>query len=140
MVKAKLHCICGNCGCNDMWEYQIKHNECYLICNNCGTVHTLDETGAVCYDKKPMNKEISINLNKDVKIYLSEIGLDMYKEKMKEFNAQCTSTKLPLFPKRDDDGFVHAQLWSVISDYGSQIGLGLESPFADNCIHVELED
>lgn len=23
MARARLHLICGNCGCNDMWSYRI---------------------------------------------------------------------------------------------------------------------
>lgn len=52
MANAKLHIICGNCGCNDMFEYNIKKdidddtNKEYqyisITCNNCHTIHTLD--------------------------------------------------------------------------------------------------
>lgn len=52
MVNARLHIICGNCGQNDMFTYQINNeidddtNEKYqtvnLICNNCHTIHDLD--------------------------------------------------------------------------------------------------
>ena len=47
MVASKLHLICGNCGCNDMWEYHIENNEVYITCNNCDTIHTLDEVNAI---------------------------------------------------------------------------------------------
>lgn len=57
MVCASLHLICGNCGCNNRWEYEIDiggkdigdgslYPEVYITCNNCGTVHTLDEVEA----------------------------------------------------------------------------------------------
>ena len=52
MVNARLHIICGNCGCNDMFEHQLikeiddDTNEEYfiidIICNNCSTIHNLD--------------------------------------------------------------------------------------------------
>lgn len=52
MVMARLHIICGNCGCNDMFEYQIDpeghdfgdHFEpaVCISCSNCGTLHDLD--------------------------------------------------------------------------------------------------
>lgn len=54
MVMAKLHLICGNCGCNDMWEW--KHNpeffdddeliddeNVFLFCRNCATIHSLND-------------------------------------------------------------------------------------------------
>lgn len=52
---ARLHIICGNCGCNDLFEYHIdpkgqdfgdnKFKQSVRIsCNNCSTIHDLDET------------------------------------------------------------------------------------------------
>lgn len=57
MVMARLHIICGNCGCNDMfdWRYEPKANDMgdgtfqdgvYLSCNNCATIHDLDDNAA----------------------------------------------------------------------------------------------
>ncbi len=53
MANARLHIICGNCGCNHMFTYKIKTdvdddtNEKYqrvsIICLNCSTVHDLDD-------------------------------------------------------------------------------------------------
>ena len=54
MVNAKLHIICGNCGCADMLEYEItrdayyvnegeenecKEDGCVITCRNCSTLH-----------------------------------------------------------------------------------------------------
>ncbi len=54
MARARLHLICGNCGCNDMWEYQIDprgrdvdgvlHPAVFLLCGNCTTLHDLADT------------------------------------------------------------------------------------------------
>lgn len=59
MVCARLHIICGNCGCNDMFKYHIdpkgtsicddEGNEqlrpaVYISCENCSTLHRLDDT------------------------------------------------------------------------------------------------
>ena len=52
MARAKLHLICGNCGCNDEWEYSIDdyrpEGEChprdvFITCKNCSTLHTLSD-------------------------------------------------------------------------------------------------
>ena len=53
MAHAKLHIICGNCGCNHMFEYHIsieinditdEEEQCvYLSCNNCNTLHALED-------------------------------------------------------------------------------------------------
>ena len=45
---ARLHIICGNCGCNDMWEWEyqekmLDQNETvYISCGNCSTLHDLN--------------------------------------------------------------------------------------------------
>lgn len=49
MARAKLHLICGNCGCNDMWEWDHKKGDedapedVYLHCRNCATLHSLND-------------------------------------------------------------------------------------------------
>jgi len=54
MARARLHLICGNCGCNDMWSYRIDPRgrdmggellpAVYLSCGNCDTLHDLADT------------------------------------------------------------------------------------------------
>ena len=54
MARARLHIICGNCGCNDDFDFHIdpKGNDygdrlepaVRISCNNCATIHSLDET------------------------------------------------------------------------------------------------
>ncbi len=55
MARAKLHVICGNCGCNDEFEYRIVKDgldygdgtfddAVHIICNNCTTLHELSDT------------------------------------------------------------------------------------------------
>ena len=54
---ARLHVICGNCGCNDEWELHITRDgddvtddiEKYedsasMCCGNCSTIHDLKES------------------------------------------------------------------------------------------------
>lgn len=53
MARARLHLICGNCGCGEMWSYRIdpKGNDIngvlfpvvYLSCRNCATLHNLSD-------------------------------------------------------------------------------------------------
>ncbi len=53
MAHAKLHMICGNCGQNDMFDYNIsteidddteeEYQVVYIGCNNCHTLHVLDD-------------------------------------------------------------------------------------------------
>lgn len=54
MVMARLHIICGNCGCNDMFKYHIEPEgmdfgdrfepSVRIYCRNCATLHSLDDT------------------------------------------------------------------------------------------------
>ncbi len=63
MARARLHIICGNCGCNDQFSFVIdpeghdisddeaKFKPSVLIrCGNCGTLHDLSE---VIPEKEP---------------------------------------------------------------------------------------
>lgn len=53
MAHAKLHIICGNCGQNDMFSYEIvdeinddieePYQRVSICCNNCHTLHDLDD-------------------------------------------------------------------------------------------------
>lgn len=53
MVMARLHIICGNCGCNDMFSWKIQKDyqdfgdyqkdDVCIYCKNCGTIHTLSD-------------------------------------------------------------------------------------------------
>lgn len=56
MVMAKLHVICGNCGCADEWELSLERDgddvseemvkfedSAHLICGNCRTLHDLKD-------------------------------------------------------------------------------------------------
>lgn len=54
MVMARLHMICGNCGCNDEWKWEHVPEETdggevmtdetvYISCGNCATLHNLSD-------------------------------------------------------------------------------------------------
>lgn len=57
MAIARLHLICGNCGCNDLWELYLERDgddisdeevafedSCRLVCKNCCTHHDLKDS------------------------------------------------------------------------------------------------
>lgn len=55
MARAKLHIICGNCGCNDEFSFELvmDGNDCgdgtvrpaaWIRCGNCSTLHDLGDT------------------------------------------------------------------------------------------------
>ena len=52
MARARLHIICGNCGCNDSFEFKhveaefieeekINNETTWITCKNCSTIHDL---------------------------------------------------------------------------------------------------
>ena len=49
MANAKLHIICGNCGCNDMIRWEFKPTDfgfdaaVWLKCENCSTIHDIND-------------------------------------------------------------------------------------------------
>ncbi len=49
MANAKLHIICGNCGCNDMLRWEFKPTDfafdatVWLKCENCSTIHDIND-------------------------------------------------------------------------------------------------
>lgn len=62
MSNAKLHIICGNCGCNDDFEFEVTKTDCssddkelfvdevYIVCKNCATLHTLSSNAKLRED------------------------------------------------------------------------------------------
>jgi hypothetical protein len=62
MVMARLHLICGNCGSNDQWEWKYHEKEVcdgeviadenvHLYCNNCSTIHTINDNAKKLREK-----------------------------------------------------------------------------------------
>lgn len=54
MVMARLHLICGNCGCNDDWEWHhvpkevaegetMQDEDVFISCRNCITLHSIND-------------------------------------------------------------------------------------------------
>lgn len=57
MAHAKLHIICGNCGCSDKFKYHIgteldddtmeEYQYVSIYCENCSTIHRLEDNAEV---------------------------------------------------------------------------------------------
>jgi len=82
-----------------------------------------------------------ININETVKVKLNEVGLAIYadsaKETNKKFEENNVKCKFPIYPKRDDKGYVEFQLWDLMKLYGKHLELTLMSPFEDNTIYFD---
>ena len=60
MVNARLHIICGKCGCNDMWKWYfcpqdeklgIDYSDVSICCDNCATIHYISDNAEHQKDK-----------------------------------------------------------------------------------------
>lgn len=68
MVCARLHIICGNCGCNDMFEYRIDPEgqdfgdrfepSVRLHCRNCATIHALEDNAKAIAQTAPQARNV----------------------------------------------------------------------------------
>jgi len=58
MARARLHLICGNCGCNDEWKWShvseekqgddvMQDEDVFLICENCSTLHSINDNATL---------------------------------------------------------------------------------------------
>lgn len=82
-----------------------------------------------------------ININEIVKVKLNEVGLAIYADRVKETNKRLEENnvkcKSPIYPKRDDKGYVEFQLWDLMNLYGKYLELTLVPPFEDNVIYFD---
>ena len=130
-LKTKECCI------NMICEYCTAHNDCPLeILIN---VATPIESPTIYNLKK-------FNINEYVRVKLNEVGLEIYKNRMKEINKNLEETTelkfpiYPIYPIRDNKGYVKFQLWDLMEIFGSYLRVGKEIPFEDNSIYIESND
>lgn len=74
MLNPRIHIVCGMCGCNHMFEYEIvteinddtdePEQVVYIVCKNCGSLTGLEE---IIKEKK--KKEIEKELTEDEKFW-----------------------------------------------------------------------
>jgi hypothetical protein len=68
MVCARLHVICGNCGCSDDFSYKLElaqdngpddwgDDDVWVSCNNCATIHTLSDNARLEQPTPPHNQD-----------------------------------------------------------------------------------
>lgn len=83
----------------------------------------------------------SLNINDTIKVKLNEVGLAIYADRAKETNKKFEENNIkyrcPIFPKRDDKGFVEFQLWDLMNLYGKHLELALTPPFENNKIYFD---
>ena len=102
MVMAKLHIICGNCGCSDDFEH--KHSEEFvgrddegkqwktdLVCKNCSTLHNLEDNSVNGNKTNPIPKERELY---KVKYPQSNMSLDFQEVLLNKIQNAKTERQL----------------------------------------------
>ena len=77
--------------------------------------------------------EIKVNMNDNVKVKLLQKGIDILESKhnwLKSIDSNIPGFELKL----DEEGYYKDQLWSLMSDFGTHIGMGTSSVFETNII------
>jgi hypothetical protein len=86
-----------------------------------------------------MAKEVVFNINDNVKVKLTQLGVKILARRHNGLRAICPSIgdfKLTL----DDDGMYETQLWCLIEEFGEYIGMGKELPFNGNMKFIVPEN
>lgn len=84
----------------------------------------------------------SFNMNDRAKVRLTPAGVEHYRKEMAGLNASIRSCggkgDLKTEPNIDGDGFYHAQLWSLMQEFGAGIGMARPILFEDNRVWIEI--
>lgn len=81
----------------------------------------------------------AINLNTKVTVKLNDIGLEYYRNYINNLIQNVpenVKSKFDFYQLKDN--IFTSELWDIIHIFGSQIMLGKDTPFVDNCIHIEV--
>ena len=73
---------------------------------------------------------MKFNINEKVRVKLTEHGRALHREDHKKLWAHLEQ-KAPKYtpPKEDAEGWSEWQLWELMQNFGSHIGLGFRTPF-----------
>ena len=86
-----------------------------------------------------MKKYIDFNMNYNVKVKLTKIGLD---ELERQHNVRRASFPMAfkefIAPKVDSDGFSEWQMWCLMGELGHLLGNGFDVPFMPE-MKIEVE-
>jgi len=87
-----------------------------------------------------MNKYIDFDMNHNVKVKITKIGLDELERQHNERKEAFPMVfKEFITPKVDEDGFSKWQMWCLMSDLGHLLGNGFDVPFMP-CMKIEVEE
>lgn len=86
--------------------------------------------------------DVIINFNDEVKVKLTEVGIEIMQEQRRELNSHIQGNggiglgELEL--KTDDDGYTRFQLWDLMNRFGQHMRIGHPEPFEGTMIFPQL--
>jgi hypothetical protein len=86
-----------------------------------------------------MAREITFNINDNVKVSLKQLGVQILAKRHNDLRAICPSIgdfKLTL----DENGMYETQLWCLIEEFGEYLGMGKPLPFNGNIKFIVPEN
>ena len=86
-------------------------------------------------------KSKAINLNTQVTVVLNDLGLKYYKDYINSLTSDLPEefkNKYDFYQIKDGKYYT-SELWDIIHIFGSYICMGKDTPFIDNCIHIDVE-
>lgn len=67
----------------------------------------------------------TLNINKAVKVKLTNLGKDLYYHQYDKFNIHSGKPSIqPSYPKVDENGYTSFQLWELMQLYGQSLTMG----------------
>lgn len=87
--------------------------------------------------------QFKVNVNEQVKVKLTDLGISIMKEKRNELNKLFYTEGLDELeeyePITDKDGYVTFQLWMLMNIFGEYMKTGRQTPFETNIIITKGE-
>ena len=71
-----------------------------------------------------------VNINATVRVKLTNIGRQHYRDQMRAMNVMYPGMRIALEPNEDANGWYRSQLWELMRDFGEIISMGREPPFS----------
>lgn len=81
---------------------------------------------------------IEFNINDNVQVQLTDFGRKVHREQWQSLKRQFPTYPDYRPPQEDADGWSTWQMWELMRDFGSHIGMGGEEPFVMT-IRIEWE-
>ena len=83
----------------------------------------------------------AINLNAKTTVKLNDIGLNIYNSYINRLINMTPENMRDKFnfSNLQEGNILTSELWDIIHIFGEQLSLGKDTPFIDNCIHVEVQ-